>query len=299
MATPPRQILPGSTYLVTRRCSERRFFLLPSGATHALVLFILAVVAERHGIRLHAFCVMSNHIHLVLTDVRGVLPAFQRDLDSLIARAVNAAIGHRESFWDRESYSVVPLRTAADILAKIVYVLANPVAAGLVRRGREWPGLWSDPRKMSGAPTRIDRPDGFFREGGPLPASIELRLHPPPGVEDAPRFREVLARTLESEEDRAASRLGHEGRSFVGAARARAQKWWTRPAREEPLGRLHPRVAGYSKQVRDEALAELRAFWDAYREALEAWRRGAHEVLFPPGTWAMRVHHGARCAAAP
>jgi hypothetical protein len=39
--------VPGTTYLVTRRCSERRFFLRPSAVTNAIFLYALAVVAQR------------------------------------------------------------------------------------------------------------------------------------------------------------------------------------------------------------------------------------------------------------
>lgn len=34
------------------------------------------------------------------------------------------------------------------MLDKIAYVLANPVKAGLVRHGRQWPGLWSAPEQI-------------------------------------------------------------------------------------------------------------------------------------------------------
>jgi REP element-mobilizing transposase RayT len=297
--TPPRQILPGATYLVTRRCSERRFFLRPSDATNNLFRFVLGVATERFGICLHAYCVLSNHYHLVLTDPLGRLPDFQQYLDSLTARAVNAALGHREAFWDRDSYNVVPLETAEDILAKIVYVLANPVAAGLVRHASEWPGSWSDPRSAGRAPISVDRPEAFFRKTGPLPASVELQLHAPPGLSGDASFAEAVTRALAAEEDRIASQRGREGRAFLGTAWVRAQKWWASPSRSERLGKPTPRVAGRRRWVRDEALARLREFWGAYREALVAWCGGMREVLFPPGTWAMRVRHGARCEAAP
>jgi hypothetical protein len=66
--TAPRQVLEGSTYLVTRRCSERRFFLRPSRETTEIFGYILAVMSERYGILLHAFCVLSNQYDR--TDVR-------------------------------------------------------------------------------------------------------------------------------------------------------------------------------------------------------------------------------------
>lgn len=61
--TAPRQILPGTTYMVTRRCSERRFFLRPSALTTAIFRYLLAVAASRYNVLVHAYCVMSNHCY--------------------------------------------------------------------------------------------------------------------------------------------------------------------------------------------------------------------------------------------
>src|SRR5512141_3450550 len=133
--TAPRQILTGTTYLVTRRCFQRQFLLRPCATTNDIFLYVLAVAARRFGIAVHAFCVMSNHFHLVVTDPYARLPAFEQYLDSLVARAVNASLGRWESFWAPSSYSAVALATPEDIVDKAAYVLANPVAAGLVRRG--------------------------------------------------------------------------------------------------------------------------------------------------------------------
>jgi hypothetical protein len=66
--TAPRQVLPGTTYLVTRRCSERRLFLRPSERVNAIFLYVLAVAAQKYGIDVHAFCVLSNQSDW--TDVR-------------------------------------------------------------------------------------------------------------------------------------------------------------------------------------------------------------------------------------
>src|SRR5690606_3282959 len=105
--TRPRRVVPGVCYLITRRCSERRFFLRPDSKVahifeyllafvaktygievHAFVVmskvahifeYLLAFVAKTYGIEVHAFVVMSNHYHLVITDTQGRLPDFQRD----------------------------------------------------------------------------------------------------------------------------------------------------------------------------------------------------------------------------
>ena len=63
--TAPRSIVPGHTYLLTRRCSERRFFLRPDERTTGIFLYCLAEAAERFGIRVLAWMAMSNHYHAV------------------------------------------------------------------------------------------------------------------------------------------------------------------------------------------------------------------------------------------
>ena len=91
--TAPRQSLPGTTYLVTRRCEGRRFLLRPSALVNAVIEYVLAAKAQEYGILLHAFCVLSNHLHLVLTDPHGNLPPFMRDVGSTVAKALSAAHG--------------------------------------------------------------------------------------------------------------------------------------------------------------------------------------------------------------
>lgn len=294
--TAPRQLVPGTTFLVTRRCLERRFFLRPSPQTNATFRYLLAAGAAKHGIQLHALCVLSNHIHLVLTDTAGNLPAFKRDLDGLVARAVNAQLGRRDHFWELGSYSAVSLEDHAAVVEKIVYVLANPVAAGLVRRACEWPGLWSGLEHVGGGAERVERPARFFRETGPLAREAHLQLHLPPGFASVPEFLATVAPLLRAAEDRAAAALGAAGRSFLGAARALAQHPSARPPPEDPRPRLRPRFATRDSARRMLAVERLRRFLQDYAAALDDWRSGRRDVIFPAGTYLMRVLHSAACA---
>jgi REP element-mobilizing transposase RayT len=296
--TAPRQVCPGTTYLVTRRCLERRFLLRPSKLTNATFEYVLAVTAARHGILLHAYCVLSNHFHLVLTDPDAKLPAFERDLDALVARATNAALGRWAYFWDPGSYSAVALADRRAILEKVVYVLANPVAAGLVRRASDWPGLWSEPGRFGGPPATVERPKGFFRERGPMPPVAQLQLHLPPGFDTGEDYVRNAKCLLFDAENRAAAALGAAGRSFVGVSRVLAQNPLARPRPDEPRRGLRPRFATRDRWRRLEAVLRLRAFLDGHREAFEAWRSGVRTVEFPAGTYLMRVVHSAPCAPA-
>lgn len=296
--TAPRRIVRHATVLVTRRCSERRMFLTPSDELNALLLYVLAVAVKRFGIELHAYCVLSNHVHLVVTDPDGVLPAFEQYFASLVARACNALHGRWESFWAPGSYSAVTLPTSADVLDKMVYVLANPTSAGLVRRAADWPGLWSRPELIGGPPVLVRRPAGFFRDEGPMPEVAALCVVAPSEVESIEVLRRRLWEGLAAREDEAARELARKGRSFVGVRRILAQHPTSRPAGHEPRRGLNPRVAALDKWKRLEAIGRLKTFLREYRSAWLAFTRGAREVVFPHGTYWMRVMYGLPCAPA-
>lgn len=295
--TAPRQVLPGTTYLVTRRCAQRQFLLRPSAVTNGIFLYVLAVAARRFGIQVHACCVLSNHFHLVLTDPDARLPAFEQYLDGLVARAVNASLGRWESFWAPSSYSAVALVSPDDIVAKTAYVLANPVAAGLVRRGRDWPGVWTASEQIGAGTMTARRPSTFFRPNGYMPETAALELTVPPGFASPDEFRSGLSAALAHLEDNARRELASEGRGFLGAAKVLAHKPWARPAPGEPRRQLKPRVAARDKWKRIEALCRLADFLRAYREAWAAMRAGARDALFPAGTYLLRIAHGVPCAA--
>jgi REP element-mobilizing transposase RayT len=297
--TAPRRIISGTTWLVTRRCSERRFFLRPSRILNEIVLYVLAVAARRHGVLVHAFCVLSNHCHLVVTDPDGKLPLFMQYLDSLVARAVNASLGRFEGFWARDgSYSAVEPIEAADVIAKVAYTLANPVAAGLVRRGAEWPGLWTAPDQIGRATLTAKRPKVFFDPKGFMPESAELELTVPPGFASGEEFRALLADELRALEEKHQRESAAEGRRFLGAARVLAQNPLSAPAPGEPRSQLNPRIAARDKWRRIEALHRMKGFLREYREAYAARRAGLLNVLFPVGTYLLRIMHGVQVAGA-
>jgi REP element-mobilizing transposase RayT len=292
--TAPRQVLPGVTYLVTRRCAQRELLLRPAEETNAIFLYVLALAARRFGVQVHAFCVLSNHFHLIVTDPGACLPAFEQYLGSLVARAVNCLLGRWESLWAPGSYSAVALLTPDDVVEKTAYVLANPVAAGLVQSGSEWPGLWSAPTVIGGAPIPAPRPATFFRETGYLPALEHLELSPPPGFASADDFRTRVLAALARHEELARGELARDGRSFLGRASVMAQSPFDRAGSGEARRQLKPRIASRDKWKRIEALKRLKAFLSAYREAW-ATRRAGRAALFPCGTYLLRVLHGVPC----
>ncbi|MFO7567293.1 MAG: transposase [Enhygromyxa sp.] len=288
--TKPRCVLPGLVYLITRRCSERRFFLLPDPIVRQIFEYLLGLLANKYGVAVHAYVVMSNHYHLVVTDTQGRMPDFQRDLNSLLARAMNRYRVRREAFWSRESYSGVKLLEPGDVISKMAYTLANPVKARLVERASEWEGATSAGVAF-GRARRIARPEKFFRDS--MPEEVELVLTRPGGFEgvgDAELLERVRADVARREALHA-----NEGEA-LGMAGVREQGWRSSPESFEPLGQMNPTIAGKNKWVRIEALQRAKEWLSAYYDALKRFVGGEREVEFPPGTWEMRVR--LRCSVA-
>ncbi|RMG93876.1 MAG: hypothetical protein D6705_17540, partial [Deltaproteobacteria bacterium] len=146
MATPPRQILPKQLFYVTARTVTRSMRLRPDPNTVRTVAYCLAVVSERYRrlgkLVLHEFVFMSNHYHLLGTDIEGCLPYFVRDLNALLSRALNALRGLSGSNFEK-GYGLVRVLSGEKAIEHAAHTLANPVAAGLVARAKEWPGLSS------------------------------------------------------------------------------------------------------------------------------------------------------------
>jgi len=191
----------------------------------------------------------------------------------------------------------VALQTVDDIFDKMTYVLANPVVAGLVRRGAEWPGPWSAPSRIGAEMHLVRRPDHYFRKDGPTPPTARLELTCPAGFDSVELLRERLSEELERREDQAARDLAAEGRPFMGARKVQAQSAFARPASAELRRGLKPRVASRDRWKRLEAIGRLKGFLAEYRQAWRAFRGGARGVLFPEGTYWMRLTCGVACSS--
>jgi putative transposase len=290
----PRSILPGATYLLTRRVLRRHFLLRPDAAITGLIVYALAVSARRFGIHVHALCAMSTHLHLVVTDEKGILPSFLQFFHRIVALGTKVLRHWEGPVWDHEPTSVVRLTTRQAIVEKIAYTLANPVAAGLVRHASEWPGAKVLVDELGVGTLRAARPNVYLdpnNSGWPEEATLELSLPPAFGTEEADGFRHAVATELAREE--ASAELSAEG--VLGAERAGSVSPHERATSFEPLRALNPTfaVGRGSKDAWRIAAAAVRTFRAAYRVALEHWRKGVRDVLFPEGTWWMRVFHAA------
>ncbi|KYF81731.1 transposase [Sorangium cellulosum] len=294
----PRDIAPGATYLITRRALRRHLLFRPDAAITQLLVYALAVSARRYNIEVHALCAMSSHLHLVVTDPNGVLPRFLQYFHRIVALGTKVLRKWEGPVWDHEATSVVRLLTHAAVVEKIAYVLANPVAAGLVRHAREWPGAKADVGEIGRGELRALRPSVYFDPENPQwPEQATLPLALPPAIEQdsAEGFRGTVAAELARHEAQAHAEVDRKGLRFLGTEGASKVSPYERATSFEAMRDRNPTFAVGREQggAWRIAAAAVRTFRASYRAALERWRAGVRSTVFPAGTWWMRIFHGA------
>ena len=92
----------------------------------------------------HAYALMGNHVHLLVTSVRaGGAARLMPALAARYARYLATAYGHEDPLWE-EPYDASPVYARAHLLACMRYVEENPVRAGLAAHPGAYP--WSSYR---------------------------------------------------------------------------------------------------------------------------------------------------------
>jgi REP element-mobilizing transposase RayT len=123
-------------------------------------LAYLAVVCSRRGLRLLAYCLMTNHYHLLFETMRPEYDAAMRDLNSRHCRRFNERHSRRGTLVQRRYHSTL-IEDDAHLLQALRYIVLNPVSAGICAVPEAWP--WSSARAMlggrapGGVPVAVDR----------------------------------------------------------------------------------------------------------------------------------------------
>jgi REP element-mobilizing transposase RayT len=94
---------------------------------------------EGRHYRLLAWCVMPNHVHVVVRLFPGQeLARVVKAWKTFSAKAANHALGRKGRFWQREYYDRL-IRNGDELSRAIQYVLENPGKAGL----KNWSWVWN------------------------------------------------------------------------------------------------------------------------------------------------------------
>jgi putative transposase len=141
-----RLVIPDIPHHVTQRGNRRQPTFFPDD-DYRLYRHLLGEECRRAGTRIWAWCLMPNHVHLVLVpaDASGLRVAVG-ETHRRYSRFVNLREEWRGHLWQGR-FASFPM-DEAHLLACARYVELNPVRAGLVARAEHWP--WSSARAHLG-----------------------------------------------------------------------------------------------------------------------------------------------------
>ena len=146
MARPLRIEFPGAVYHVTSRGNARAPIFLGDPDRH-LFLDTLGDVVEQHRWLCHAYCLMTNHYHLLLETPEANLSRGMRQLNGLYTQRFNRRhdrVGH--IFQGR--FKGILVERESHLLELARYVVLNPVRAGMVCAPEDY--RWSSLRATLG-----------------------------------------------------------------------------------------------------------------------------------------------------
>ncbi len=140
MPRPPRFDVPDVPYHVIQRGVNRAacFF---GDVDRRYYLKLLARFAAHRGCAVHAYVLMGNHVHLLITPAeKGAVAALMQDLGRSYVRVINAIHERTGTLWEGRFKSSV-VDSESYFLACQRYIELNPVRAGMVVRAADYP--WS------------------------------------------------------------------------------------------------------------------------------------------------------------
>lgn len=180
MARLARIVVPGAPHHVTQRGNRRQpvFF---GEADYRAYLALLGEWAAKAGTAVWAYCLMPNHVHLILvpSDEDGLRAALG-EAHRRYTRRVNRREGWTGHLWQERFHSFAMDETHLIHCAR--YLALNPVAAGLAKRPQDW--AWSSVQAhLAGQDDRLVEVRPLLERVGDWASFLES------GIEDGMRRR--------------------------------------------------------------------------------------------------------------
>ena len=96
------------------------------------------LLATRYSIRLHAFCLMSNHVHFLLETTRkDGISRFMQQLQSYHSRWIHSNQQRDGHLW-KNRFGAKQITSSRHYHKALLYVERNPLTAGLVKRPEDY-----------------------------------------------------------------------------------------------------------------------------------------------------------------
>lgn len=146
MARPLRIEYEGALYHVTSRGNAGRDIFVDD-KDRTRFLETLSEVVERYRFIIHAYCLMSNHYHVMVETPQGNLSAGMRQLNGVYTQRFNVHHGSRGHLMQGR-YKSFLVEKESYLLELSRYIVLNPVRAGIVASPQQWE--WSSYRATAG-----------------------------------------------------------------------------------------------------------------------------------------------------
>lgn len=167
MARQPRYVLPGQPQHIIQR-GNNRSAIFARDADYDFYLHCLSEACARYACDVHAYVLMPNHVHVLVTPWRAnSVSKVLQSVGGRYAQYVNASYRRTGSLWEGRYRSTV-LDPAEYLLACMAYIELNPVRAGLAAVAAEY--RWSSyGRNAEGRVNLLIRPHPVYDELGSTP----------------------------------------------------------------------------------------------------------------------------------
>jgi putative transposase len=146
MARPLRLEFRGALYHVTSR-GDGQEAIYRDDEDRGMCLEVLASTVRRFNWRLHAWCLMGNHYHLLVETPDGNLSPGMRHFNGVYTQRFNRRHG-RVGHVFQGRYKAILVQKDSYLLELARYIVLNPVRASMVRSPKDWP--WSSYRATAG-----------------------------------------------------------------------------------------------------------------------------------------------------
>lgn len=147
MARLPRLTVPGYPHHVIQRGNNRQPIVL-SDADRETLLGLVADNARKHHVAWHAYVLMDNHFHLLLTpETADGVPQMMQAVGRRYVRYFNDLYHRSGTLWEGR-YKSTLIQSEPYLLACMAYMDLNPVRAGMVEQASDFG--WSSYRHYIG-----------------------------------------------------------------------------------------------------------------------------------------------------
>jgi putative transposase len=133
----PRILCEGARYHVSAR-ANRQEMIFAADETNILFLSVVKEAKRKFVFHLENLCIMGNHIHFIIRPGWGEsLSAIMQWILGVFAMRYNRAHHLTGHVWGERFFSRI-IENLREYLKIFLYIDANPIAAGLVARAKDW-----------------------------------------------------------------------------------------------------------------------------------------------------------------